>query len=91
MKGKNRGILVTTSVLPPGRETQAEEDTYPQCQPKLHTQTGKAAERRHKASQHPNYKKKKGIRSHSQTSKKRNICYFTNQKIVFTIPQNKPE
>lgn len=29
-------------------------ETYPQCQPRLQVQTGKAVESRHKASQHPN-------------------------------------
>lgn len=40
------------------RQRHAENNTYPQCQPKLQTQTGKAVERRHKASQHPNWKRK---------------------------------
>lgn len=41
------------------RQPHAENNTYPQCQPKLQTQTGKAVERRHKASQHPNWRRKR--------------------------------
>lgn len=46
-----------------------EECTYPQCHPKLQVQTGKAAERRHKASQHPNCRRKEW-KNHTQTPPK---------------------
>lgn len=66
---KKRGGSQQLCLCCVGGWLHTEEYTYPQCQPKLQVQTGKAAERRHKASQHPNCRRKEW-KNHTQTPPK---------------------